>query len=104
MHVDLRWRLDSIYAELDNLVMYAAAWNSMSNNERGDVRFYWEALVYSPVLDIRWRWRIFAAGDPDPEWWQELRAALQEHAALIEYMDLRYPEVGDVIEWRRRDY
>ena len=99
---DLAWRLDGIRAELSNLVMYAAAWKSMSLSERGDVRFRWEGLVYSPVLDIRWRWQMFAGSDPDPEWWQELRAAIDEHAALIEYMDLRYPEVGDVLIRRRR--
>ena len=102
MHDDLQWRLDGIRAELSNLVMYAAAWKSMSRSERGDVRFRWEGLVYSPVLDIRWKWREFSRGDPDPEWWRELKATLDEHRALIEYMDLRYPQVGDVVEWRRR--
>ena len=100
MHDELAWRLDGIYAELDNLVMYAAAWQSMTMQDRGDVRFRWEGLVYSPIIDIRWRWRQYAAGDPDPQWWRELRAAIDEHAALIAYMELRYPEVGDVLTRR----
>lgn len=101
---DLSWRLDAIHAELDSLLMYAAAWRAFDDDERREIRMRWRGVVCRGVGDIRWRWHQHARGQLLPEWWERLRLDVAENQRIIDYMELPQPNLSDpggrwVLRW-----
>ena len=91
---DLGWRLASIHAELDNLPMFAAAWPSMIDDHRAEVRLRWVGLVCEPIIAIRWHWRRYAMWGEAPDWWCEIEQTIADNQFIIEFMDLPMPDMS----------
>jgi hypothetical protein len=104
MNDDLTWRLDAIHAELDNLVMYAAAWRAMTLQDRRDVHARWNGIVNRGIDNIRWHWHQHARGESCPDWWERLRVDFADNQAIIDFMKLQEPDLSDpggrwVLRW-----
>lgn len=108
MNNDLDWRLEYIHAEIDNLVMYAAAWRAMGECERRDIHAQWNGIVCRSIADIRWRWHQHARGELCPPWWERLRLDVADNQLIIDYLELQQPDLSNpggrwVLRWVQVD-
>jgi hypothetical protein len=93
---ELTDRLRVIHAELESLVMYAAAWDAFSEDERREVRLRWGGVVIRTIADIRWNWHAYARWGERPDWWRELARAVRDNRLLIAYLELDAPDLSTV--------